>query len=139
MTRFAADAFRFDLPGDGWREESVQMFTPEGDDASAFMIGRRERAADAAQTIERALGSFPKSSVLEVELVRSEQIEVGALQGTDLGIISRAKTGADYMRLVIVPYYDEDLYLSWGGPAADRSAVDARAEHGLETMRFRRR
>jgi hypothetical protein len=139
MTRFAADAFRFDLPGNGWREESVQMFSPEGDDASAFMIGRRERAADAAETIERALASFPKSSVLEVELVRSEQIEVGALPATDLGIISRAKSGADYMRLVIVPYYDEDLYLSWGGPAAERATVDARAAKSLESMRFRRR
>jgi len=139
MTRFAADAFRFDLPGDGWREESVQFFSPEGDDASAFMIGRRERAADAAESIEHALASFPKSTFLEVELVRSEWIEVGALQGTDLAIIARAKTGADYMRLVILPYYDEDLYLNWGGPASDRTAVDARAERSLETMRFRRR
>lgn len=139
MTRFAADAFRFDLPGDGWREETIQMFSPEGDDESAFMIGRRERAKDAAEAIERAFATFPKMSGLEVEMVRSEPVEVGSLQGTDLGIITRTKKGADYMRVVIVPYYDKDLYLNWGGPAAERSAVDARAARTLETVRFRRR
>ncbi len=139
MKRFATDAFRFDLPDGEWREETLQHFSPEGDDASAFMIGRRERAADAAESIAHTLATFPKSSALEVELVRSEEIDVGPLPATDLGIITRTAKGADYMRVVIIPYYDQDLYLNWGGPAADRSAIDARVTRTLETMRFRRR
>ena len=139
MRRFATDAFRFDLPGDSWREETLQHFSPEGDDQSAFLIGRRERAADAAESIARTFATFPKTSGLEVELVRAEEIDVGPLPATDLGIITRTTTGADYLRVVIIPYYDQDLYLNWGGPAAARSAIDERVARTLETVRFRQR
>lgn len=139
MRQFSTDDFRFDLPGQGWREETLQHFSPEGDDESAFMIARRERAPDAAEALTRTFAAFPKSAKLEVELVRSEEIQVGPLAGTDIGIIARTTKGADYMRVVIVPYYDLDLYLNWGGPAAQRAAIDGRAARALETVRFLRR
>lgn len=138
MKRFGTDAFRFNLPGDGWKEETLQHFSPEGNDESAFMIGRRERSVDAAESLERTFATFPKLDKLEVELVRSEEISVGSLPATDLGIVIRTTTGADYMRIVLIPYYDSELYLNWGGPAAERSAIDTRVARTLETMRFRR-
>lgn len=139
MKRFGTDQFRFDLPGDGWMETTIQTFSPKDSDASVFTLTRSARAPEGEgyDDIWSALRDFPKRPDVEIEVLGSGPNKVGALDGWDTGILARTRRRAEYLRYVRVGYYDLDLHFCWAGPAADRAAIDERAERTMETVRFR--
>ncbi|HTJ84825.1 MAG TPA: hypothetical protein VL400_24065 [Polyangiaceae bacterium] len=139
MTRFGTDVFRFDLPGDTWVEQTVQVYTPPEDQSTAFMLARDERTDDPGADLETAIRIFPNSRLGEVELVQSKRSDVGPLDAKDTSFIIRSRLSADYMRVVSVGYYELELRFCWAGPASARESIDARAEHTMKSARFRRR
>jgi hypothetical protein len=142
MTRFSTDEFRFDLPGD-WMEGTTQVYLPEGVEptgsTAGFAIGRSPRTEEPGQALDNVLRTLPKSPDIEVELLRSSPGKLGVLDAWDLGFVTRTRLSADYMRLVIVGYYDTELHFCWSGRAAEREAIDARADGTLGSVRFLRR
>lgn len=137
MNRFGTDEFRFDLPGEEWRETTIQTYSPKDNDASVFTLTRSARAPEGFDDIWGALRDFPKRPDVELEVLGSGPSKVGALDGWDTGLVARTHRRAEYVRYVRVGYYDQDLHFCWAGPAADRAAIDERAERAMETVRFR--
>lgn len=137
MNWFSTKAFAFELPGDGWSEETTQFFTPKDDDTKAFAISRQKN--DPALDMEATVKEMKGGAYLEREIVRSEPIQVGPLEAKDVSIVARNLKGADYLRNVLVTYYDLLLNFQWVGPAPSRKEIDALADRTLETLRFRRR
>ncbi len=137
MSWFSTKAFSFDLPGEDWSEQTTQFFTPKDDDTAAFAISRQKN--DPELDMEATVRDMKGGYYLEREIVRSEQIQVGPLDARDYGFIARNLKGADYLRNVLVTYYDLLLNFQWVGPARLRKEIDARAERSLAALRFRRR
>jgi hypothetical protein len=137
MKRFGTDEFRFDLPGEGWRETTVHTFSPKDSDASVFTLSRSERAPELYDDLWSALRNFPKRPDIEIEVLGSGPNKVGPLDGWETGVLARSRRQAEYLRYVRVGYYDLDLHFCWAGPAAERAAIDERAERSMQTMRFR--
>ncbi|NUO54742.1 MAG: hypothetical protein HOV80_38365 [Polyangiaceae bacterium] len=137
MSWFSTKGFSFSLPGEEWTEATTQFFTPKGDDTAAFAISRQEN--DPELDMEATVRDMKGGYYLEREIVRSERIQVGPLEAKDYGFIARNLKGADYLRNVLVTYYDLLLNFQWVGPAQARKEIDARADRALETLRFRRR
>lgn len=137
MSRFGTDEFRFDLPGEGWRETTIQTFSPKDSNESVFTLTRSARVPEGYDDFFSALRDFPKSPDIEIEVLGTGPNKVGPLDGWETGILARSRRRAEYLRYVRVGYYDQDLHFCWAGPAADRAAIDERAQRSMETVRFR--
>lgn len=137
MSWFATKAFSFHLPGSSWEEKTVQVHTANDDPRSTFVITRQPAAegVDLEASVRAIKGGYYR----EREIVRSERVAVGPLDGHDVALIARSNESADYHRLVCLRYGDLDLTFQWVGPAAARAEVDARVERCLEATRFRLR
>jgi hypothetical protein len=138
MSRFATNAFSFELPDDGWVEKTLHMFRPPDDPQSAFAISRTTPVVGGKNSILDVIEALPKGGPYdEREVLRSERRGLGAVDIEDVSVLARRGTMGEYYRIVSIPYYGKELNLQWAGPIAQRDTVDARAERALQTLRFR--
>lgn len=135
MTWFSTDAFRFELPEDGWIEQTVHVFHPPNDPKTGFVITRVPSEPDGAG-VERSLQALPEWLYDEREVLRSERRYFGTAEAEDVSFLARKGMDGSYFRVVAVPYYGRELSFQWMGPIADREQVDARVERALAKLRF---
>lgn len=138
MSWFSTKAFSFELPGE-WQERTIQLHRPADDAETAFALARNPREDKQEIDLDMVVSSLPKGSNVEREVLHNDRVEVGPLDGQDMGFITRTRASAEYYRIVCVSYFDLELSFQWAGPAARRAEVDARAEHLLQTVKFRQR
>jgi hypothetical protein len=136
VTWFSTNDFLFDLPGDGWVEETIHVFYAKEDDRTGFVITRVSPVKGADNSLEASIAALPKGLYDEKEIVRSEYRDFGAVDGQDVSFFARRGMDGSYFRIVSVPYYGRELSFQWMGPAGTREQVDERAERTLESLRF---
>lgn len=136
MTWFSTNRFRFELPGDAWRERTIHIFHPPGDPKTGFAITRLTPEKGADNSIEASLAALPKKVHDERTILRKERRYFGAVDVEDVSFYARRGPDAAYYRIVCIPYYGEELSFQWMGPMATREQVDARAEQTLDTLKF---
>lgn len=139
MSWFATSAFSFELPGDAWEERTLNMFRPENDDKTAFLVGRAKVPEGGPVSVEDILKDLPLGPYDEREVIRHEWRQVGPLDAEDVSVIARTGADGEYYRFVTVNYYDLEVTFQFAGRAAEQAEVDARAEKTLESVRFRKR
>jgi hypothetical protein len=139
MTWFATSAFSFELPGDAWEERTLNMFRPENDERTMFLVGRSKVPEGGPVSVEDILKAMPMGPYDVREVVRHEWRQIGPLDAEDVSVFARQGATGEYYRFVTVNYYDLELTFQFAGPVADREDVDRRAERTLESVRFRKR
>ncbi len=137
MSWFCTKAFSFELPGT-WEERTVQIHQ-RPDEKAALMITRNPRDPEVPMNVETAIAGLPSAPGVEREVLRSEWLDSGDFQAHDVSVMSRNRKEAEYHRIVCVAYYDLELSFQFAGTAGARAEVDARVDHALSTVRFRRR
>lgn len=138
MSWFSTSAFQFELPGDGWDERTQQRHAAPDRPRHRFAVSRAPKNEGETIDVEAAVRAFPELPNTEREILRKAPVTVGLCAGEDLSFVQRSLLGAEYIRIVVVEYYDRILAFHWMGPASDRDEIDERAERGLESILFRR-
>lgn len=137
MTEFRTSAFTFELPGD-WYERSVQ--THQSPDRSlALLVTRDRRGPSDPSDLEVELTTLPLPPDVEREVLHDRRVDLGVLEGQDVGLVRRSKRSAEYHRVVRVNYFELDLAFQGAGPIGRRDAVDACVDQVLSTVLFRQR
>jgi len=136
MTWFSTNEFLFELPGDGWVEETIHVFYAKEDDRTGFVITRVSPVKGGDNSLEASIAALPKGLYDEKEIVRSEYRYFGAVDGQDVSFFARKGMDGSYFRIVSVPCHGRELSLQWMGPAGTREQVDERAERTLESLKF---
>jgi hypothetical protein len=138
MTWFSTKAFDFQLSGEGWNDETINVYDQKGDGPlNRLAITRQKYAPE--QDLDATFREMKGGDYQEREIVRSDLIQVGMLDAQDVSVIARNVAGADYHRVVSIHYFDTTLNFQWVGPAIGREIVDERAERTLETIKFRKK
>jgi len=127
--------FEFELPGDGWENQSVQSFLTE-DERMAYLISRSRLPEGGAQSVADEWRDELMSDADDWNLVSEREVEVGALLGLEQRIVARAEGQAQYFRLMTVPYYEIALLFCWSGAAGAMADIDRTADACVAGVQF---
>jgi len=139
MSWFSTAFFHFELPGEAWEEQTLNIFRPTDDERSYLMVGRAKIPETGPIPVAKLIEDLPMGEYDERKIIRHEWRQVGPLEGEDVGLFARSGTTGEYYRFVSVPYYDLEVTFQFVGPMAQRGHVDRRAESTLQSVRFRKR
>lgn len=137
MWATAAD-FEFELPGDGWVEESMQSFAAQDARISQFVT----RTALPEEGVAPVLGLWRAKmtdDADEQEVVGEGPTNIGDAHGQEVRLLVRQQGAAHYCRLISVEYYELALTFCWVGPANETRHIDEHAEECIRSTRFRER
>lgn len=138
MTWFCTKAFDFQLAGEGWVDQTVNIYDQPGDGPlNRLAITRQPYAPE--QDLEATFREMKGGDYQEREVLRSETIHVGPLDAQDVSVVAQNVNGANYHRMVSIHHFETTLNFQWVGPAVGRDLVDARVERTLETIKFRKK
>jgi hypothetical protein len=135
MTWVETPEFEFELPGDGWENQSVQSFLAD-DESMSYHLSRTKLPEGGVQTV---LGVWRDEMVSEADdwnVVSDGEVEIGAQVGLETRVVARAQGQAQYFRVLTVPYYEIALTFCWSGMAASMADIDRTADAVFAGVKF---
>jgi len=137
VTLFSTNKFQFDLPGDGWVEQTIHIFHAPDDQKTGFVITRFvPEGPGEDRSIEASFAAIPAGLWDDREIVRTGRRSFGTVDCEDVSFVTRIGAEARYFRVVTLPHYGRELSFQWVGHAAAREQIDRRVEHTLDSIRF---
>lgn len=136
MSWFSTSHFHFELPGETWREETMNVYRPDADERTAFIIARMP-ADEEGVDVKRVVDAVELRDHEEREILHDEPGDLGPYDAQDVAMIARSGGIGVYLRFIRVDLKTHNLMLQWAGPVADREAVEDRVQRTLATLRFR--
>lgn len=137
MSLFHTSAFSFELPGEGWEDQSMQRFLAL-DGETTFFVGRAPLGEGGVLEVLEGLSAEAVSGN-EFQQLGHRELQVGALDAHEVRLIVQEEGEAVYYRFLGIAYYDVALTFAWNGPAGSRKLCDARADAVLAGLQLRRR
>lgn len=136
MSWFSTSEFHFELPGETWREETLNVYRPVDDVRTAFLIARIPATADGVD-VNDVVGLVPLRDHEEREIIHDEPGDLGPYDAQDIAMVARSGGIGVYLRFIRVDLKTHNLMFQWAGPVAEREAVEDRVQRTLATLRFR--
>lgn len=138
MSSFSTSLFHFELPGETWREETMNVYRPDEDERTAFIVARMPAdQEDGRIDVNAVLGSVPMREHEEREIIHDEPGDLGPYDAQDVAMIARSGGIGVYLRFIRVDLKTHNLMFQWAGPVAEREVVEDRVNRTLATLRFR--
>jgi hypothetical protein len=135
-TEYRTNDLTFDLPGEGWIDQSFNAIVTR-DSALSCFVGR-DSIKDHQTAIEELVAVVTKGST-EMTVEGRRACVLGPLEGQEARVIALEEGVWLYYRIASTHYYDKSLTLAFYGPEGRRAEVDDQMDRTQREIRFRRR